>query len=42
MGNDICSSLLFKSVHFDFFTTNVGSSVIGTHTFNGLNDITLK
>ena len=40
MGNDIGSGVLFKSVCFDFFSTNVGSSVIGTRTSNGFDDIT--
>ena len=40
MSNDIGSGVLFKSVCFDFFSTNVGSSVIGTRTSNGFNDIT--
>ena len=40
MGNDIGSDLSFKSVYFDYFSTNVGSSVIGTRTFDGFDDIT--
>ena len=40
MGNDIGSGVLFKSVCFDFFSTYVGSSVIGTRTSNGFDDIT--
>ena len=42
MGNDISSGLsfLFQSICFDFLSTYIGSSVIGTHTFNGLNVIT--
>jgi len=40
MGNDIGSGVSFKSVCFDFFSTNVGSSVIGTRTSNGFDDIT--
>ena len=40
MGNDIGLGVSFKSVCFDFFSTNVGSSVIGTHTSNGFDDIT--
>ena len=40
MVNDNGSGVSFKSVCFDFFSTNVGSSVIGTRTSNGFNDIT--
>ena len=40
MGNDIGLGVLFKSVCFDFFSTNVGSSVIGTRTSKGFEDIT--
>ena len=40
MGNDISSGVSFKSVCFDFFSNNVGSSVIGTLTSNGFVDIT--
>ena len=40
MGNDIGSGVLFNSVYFDFFSTNVDSSVIGTSTSNGFDDIT--
>ena len=40
MGNDIGSVVSFKSVCFDFFSTNVGSLVIGTRTSNGFDDIT--
>ena len=40
MGNDIGSGVPFKSVCFDFFSTNVGSSVIQTCTSNGFDDIT--
>ena len=40
MGNDIGSGVLFKSVCFGFFSTNVGSSVIGTCISNGFDDIT--
>jgi hypothetical protein len=40
MGNDIGSGVSTKSICFDFFSTNVGSSVIGTRTFNGFDDIT--
>ena len=41
MGNAIGSGVSFKSVCFDFFfSTNIGSSVIGTHTSNGFDDIT--
>jgi hypothetical protein len=39
--NDIGTGVSFKSVCFDFFSTNVCSSVIGTHTFKGFDDITL-
>ena len=39
MGNDINLGVLFKSVCFDFFSTNIGSSVIGTSISNGLDDI---
>ena len=39
MGNDIGSGMSFKSVCFDFFPTNVGSSVIGTRTSNGFDVI---
>ena len=41
MGDDIGSGLSFKSVCFDFFSTNVGSSVIGTRTSTGFDVITL-
>ena len=40
MGNDIGSGVSFKSICFDFFSTYVGSSVIGTLTFNGFDVIT--
>ena len=40
MGNDIGSGVSIKSIFFDFFSTNVGSSVIGTRNFNGFDDIT--
>ena len=42
MGNDIGWDVSFKSVCFDFFSTNVGSSVIGTLTVSmtlPINDI---
>ena len=39
MGNDIGSGGLFKSICFDFFFTNVSSSVIGTSASNGFDDI---
>ena len=39
LGNDIGSGMWFKSVCFNFFSTNSGSSVIGTHTSNGFDDI---
>ena len=32
MGDNIGSGLSFKAICFDFFSTNIGSSVIGTHT----------
>ena len=41
MGNDIGSGLSFKAVCFDFRSTNVGSSVIGTRSTNGFDVITL-
>ena len=40
MDNDIGSGVSFKSICFDFFSTNIGSSVIGTRTSNGFDDIT--
>ena len=40
MGNDFCSGVLFKCICFDFFSTNVGSSVSGTHASNSFDDIT--
>ena len=40
MGNDIGLGVTFKSICFDFFSTNIGSSVIGTRTSNGFDDIT--
>ena len=40
MGSEIGSGVLFKSICFDFFSTNIGSSVIGTRTSNGFDDIT--
>ena len=40
MSNDIGFGVFFKSVCFDFFSINVGSSVIGTRTSNGFDDIT--
>ena len=36
---DIGSGVSFKLVCFDFISTNVGSSVIGTRTSNGFDDI---
>ena len=39
LDNDIGSGVLFKSVYFDIFSTNVNSSVIGTRTSNGFDDI---
>ena len=41
MSNDIGLSVLFKSVCFDFFSINVGSSVIGTRSTTGFDVITL-
>ena len=41
MGNDIGSSLSFKAVCFDFSSTKVGSSVIGTCSTTGFDVITL-
>ena len=41
MGNDIGSGVSFKSVCFDFFSTYVGSLVMGTRTSNGFDVITL-
>ena len=41
MGNDISSGVSFKSVCFDFFSTYVGNSVIGTRTSNGFDVIAL-
>ena len=40
MGNDIGLGVSFKSVCFDFFSTNVGSSVIGNCASNGFDDMT--
>ena len=40
MSNDIGLGVSFKSVCFDFFSTNISSSVIGTHTSNGFDGIT--
>ena len=40
MGYDIGSGVSFESVYFDFFSTYVGSSVIGTRIFNGFDVIT--
>ena len=41
MGNDIGTGLLLRVVCFDFRSTNVGSSVIGTHGTTGFDVITL-
>ena len=41
MGNDIGSGVLFKSVCFDFFFTNIGSSVIGTRASNVFDVMTM-
>ena len=40
MGNDIWTSVLVKSICFDFFSSYVGISVIKTRTSNGSEDIT--
>ena len=40
MGNDIGSGLLLRAVCFDFLSTNVGSSVIGTRSTTGFDVIT--
>ena len=40
MDNDIGLGLLFKAVCFDFRSTNVGSSVIGTCSTTGFDVIT--
>ena len=40
MSNDIGSGVLFKSVCFDFFSTYIGSTVIGTRTSNDFAVIT--
>ena len=37
MGNEIGSGV---SIFFYFFSTNIGSLVIGTHTSNGFDGIT--
>ena len=42
MGYDISSGVSFESVYFDFFSTYVGSSVIGTRTSKGFDVITHK
>ena len=42
MGYDIGSGVSFESVYFDFFSTYVGSSVIGTRTTKGFDVITHK
>ena len=39
MGNDISSGLSFRAVCFDFCSTKVGSSVIGTHSTTGFDVI---
>ena len=41
MSNDIGLGLLLKAVCFDFHSTNVGSSVIGTRSTTGFDVITL-
>ena len=40
MGNDIGSGVSFESICFYFFSTYVGSFVIGTRTSNGFDVIT--
>ena len=40
MGNDIGSGVSFKSVYSDFFSTYIGSSVIGTGAFTSFDVIT--
>ena len=42
MGNGISSDVLFRTVCFDFRSTNVGSSVIGTLSTTGFDVITLQ
>ena len=42
MGYDIGSGVSFESVYFDFFSTYVGSSVIGSCTSKGFDVITHK
>ena len=39
MGNDIGSDLSFRAAYFDFLSTNVGSSVIGTRSTTGFDVI---
>ena len=39
MGNDIGSGLLFNAIRFDFPSTNVGSSLIGTRSTTGFDVI---
>ena len=41
MGNDIGSGLSFKAVCFEFFSTRIGSSVIGTLSTTSFDVITL-
>ena len=41
MGNDIRLGLTFRAICFDFRSTNVGSSVIGTRSTTGFDVITL-
>ena len=38
---DIVSGVSFKFVYFDFFSSNVGSSVIRTRSSNSFDNITL-
>ena len=40
LNRSIGSGVLFNSVCFDFFYTDIGSTVIGTRPSNGLDDIT--
>ena len=41
MGNDIGLGLSLKAVCFDFRSTNIGCSVIGTRSTTGFDVITL-
>ena len=42
MGNEIGSGLSDRAVCFDFLSTNIGSSVIGTCSTTGFDVITLQ